>query len=344
MVIMKRNSLLLTSIASSLFIALTGMTAFAEAITENSSAAVPAFTFQSEYPDSDVYQAICDWLVERGRTMYLYEDVDATVPVIADVAGYDDEEQAEFYGSFSVYNFHANGKLLEVVSGGTDVGMVKVVKQDGTWVVDDAETQIIMDEDPEALEEICRKHEADGVYQNMTALLPDDDYNKALDIMYIKMYVEENDLPYMEYTLGGDEVIQLYDGYSARTYVETPAEDDNPCMNIVGSYVDSYSGRAYMDIACEGADGAAVVINWGDGAAANMKWVFHGTMDADGAVHYTSGRKIYETYDENGEMSENIRWEDGTGTFTLQEDGTITWQDDKDDQGHNCKFEFYSGY
>lgn len=118
-------------------------------------------------------------------------------------------------------------------------------------------------------------------------------------------------------------------------------DGQNPVMNIIGSYMDRASQRAIMDVQCEGSDGGSIVISWAGSAFEQAVWEFSGKWDEEThSIHYSNCRKAIRTYDESGTMTESVEYENGTGAIFVQDDYTIIWQDDQENAGENCVFEF----
>lgn len=118
-------------------------------------------------------------------------------------------------------------------------------------------------------------------------------------------------------------------------------DGQNPVMNIIGPYMDEISGRAGMYIECEGTDGAVVTIDWADSASVNVEWIFHGVYDtADNSIAYTDCVKLIQTYAEDGSVSEETVYTDGSGKLIVNEDWSISWINDSEETGNDCHFIF----
>lgn len=110
------------------------------------------------------------------------------------------------------------------------------------------------------------------------------------------------------------------------------AESDgqNPVMNFVGTYG---CDRATMIVECKGADEAQFTVTWSSSAATHAEWTMSGKLDTDKlTVDYTDCVKKEVTFNEDGSVaSEDVIYEDGTGTITFSaEDYTLTWDDAKE--------------
>lgn len=118
-------------------------------------------------------------------------------------------------------------------------------------------------------------------------------------------------------------------------------EDDwqNPVMNIVGYYEDETSGRAVMSIEAGEGNTAHIGISWGNSATETVYWEITGEFDADaGIITYRDGSEMIISFDENDTETVTTVYNDGEGTFRVMEDGSVTWQDGKEDAGRDCRF------
>ncbi len=118
-------------------------------------------------------------------------------------------------------------------------------------------------------------------------------------------------------------------------------DGQNPVMNFVGPYM---AGRASLNVECSGSDGASFTIHWGSSATISTEWTMSGTFDSEtNSVSYTDCKKKTTVYTSEGELeSEDVEYENGTGTMHFNEDYTITWQDDMENAGEGLVFEFYT--
>ncbi|MBO2516524.1 MAG: hypothetical protein CW338_04490 [Clostridiales bacterium] len=119
------------------------------------------------------------------------------------------------------------------------------------------------------------------------------------------------------------------------------ADEDNAVLNIAGPYQDRISERAMMDIEPGAGNTACIVISWGNGAYETWIWTMSGVYDAEnGLIPYEDGVLEIHSWDENDSETVTTVYGNGTGVFTVNEDWTITWQDDMENAGQDCVFEF----
>ena len=119
--------------------------------------------------------------------------------------------------------------------------------------------------------------------------------------------------------------------FAACGKTEAPAEEDgqNPVMNIVGTYMND---RCTATIEADGTNGAKVSAYWGDTARDGFQWDLTGTFDTEtNRINYTDAKKASVTYTDIDTFDVNeVLFENGTGYIQVNEDGTLTWNDDQD--------------
>ena len=116
-------------------------------------------------------------------------------------------------------------------------------------------------------------------------------------------------------------------------------DGQNPVMNFIGDY---QCDRANAHVECIGDDGAQITIEWGGSAWELARWEIVGALDLDTlTVDYSGCTKSILVYGDDGELkSEDVEYEDGTGTIVFHDDGTFTWHDDKSEYGEDMLFEW----
>ena len=113
----------------------------------------------------------------------------------------------------------------------------------------------------------------------------------------------------------------------------------NPVMNFVG-YYSSVRPTAFVE--CWGLDGARITVRWGSSAWETSEWIMEGFFDeSDLTVEYSDAVRYDRVYNDDGSVkSETVAYEDGTGVFRFGEDGTMTWEDEKENQAEGIVFTF----
>lgn len=123
---------------------------------------------------------------------------------------------------------------------------------------------------------------------------------------------------------------------------DTAAVEDgqNPVMNFIGTYA---AGRATITVACQGASDALITVDWGTSASESSTWTMSGTLDTETlTVDYTNGTKTDIVWAEDGTGEETVVYTDGTGSFTFEEYGGLTWNDEKEHVADGTTFEYTS--
>ena len=125
-------------------------------------------------------------------------------------------------------------------------------------------------------------------------------------------------------------------------YVAVFEEDpswQNPVMNFIGDY---QCGRASAHVECFGFEDAWITIDWAGSAWETAHWDIEGRLDLDTlTIDYSRSTKQILVYNELGAIkSDEIVYDDGTGTITFHNDGTFTWHDDQSEYGEDMLFEW----
>jgi len=120
-------------------------------------------------------------------------------------------------------------------------------------------------------------------------------------------------------------------------FVWMESDGQNPVMNFIGEY---QCDRAHALVECFGRDDAQITIEWGGSAWELARWEIFGYFDADTlTVEYSGCVKTIVTYDNGGNVkSEEIVYDDGTGTIVFHNDGTFTWHEDQSESGEDLIF------
>ena len=121
--------------------------------------------------------------------------------------------------------------------------------------------------------------------------------------------------------------------------VEADADGQNPVMNFIGDY---QCDRAHALVECVDKDSALITIDWGGSAWELARWVIVGPLDLDTlTIEYSGCTKSILTYNDEGELvSEEVEYDDGTGTIIFNDDGTFTWHEDQSEYGQDMLFEW----
>lgn len=108
--------------------------------------------------------------------------------------------------------------------------------------------------------------------------------------------------------------------------------------NYVGTWQDSYSQRCNLEITQLNESQVSAEIHWSSSATEDSQWTMTGTYQPDGTVEYSDGCLSNLVYGNDGSVSSQNVYTNGTGRFFI-ENGILYWEDDVDNQGAQCTFE-----
>lgn len=135
-----------------------------------------------------------------------------------------------------------------------------------------------------------------------------------------------------------DETIYLVDIYGV-----TEGLDPNPGkLSVVGSYHEIKNRDIEVEIKDSGrAEGEyRVSFSWPQSETERIKWVFFGSFNAEGELTYTNCVKSIERRGEDGEISEETVYEDGSGKLLFDlETERLSWRDEKESAADDLVFE-----
>lgn len=127
---------------------------------------------------------------------------------------------------------------------------------------------------------------------------------------------------------------------AATTKKATTTEDDgqNPVMNFVGRYG---SGRATIDVDCQGKKDAHFHVTWASSAAEVTEWTMSGTFDEKTqSVRYSNGVKRTTVFNEDGTVAMSaVEYTGGKGTFTFH-NNSLTWSDSQEHVADGMTFTY----
>ena len=126
-------------------------------------------------------------------------------------------------------------------------------------------------------------------------------------------------------------------------------DSQNPVMNWAGPYTDTSKKDRTMLLYSGSEDSTDCMVTITDTPSPDKMtdWMMTGNFDMDTmTITYTGCVKTeYELDAEGNITSENKIYEDGTGSFVINdEDQTLTWIDDKEDAGNGSVFAFQYDY
>ena len=108
--------------------------------------------------------------------------------------------------------------------------------------------------------------------------------------------------------------------------------------SLLGNWTEKNAGRGTIAIS-KSADGQyEVQINWGSSATEMSVWTMTARPAASNMLHYENCRFVVLTLREDGPETEELQYENGTGTFTLLSTNEIQWQDNTGHAADDCLF------
>ena len=111
------------------------------------------------------------------------------------------------------------------------------------------------------------------------------------------------------------------DDFDASVYESAAESGQNPIMNYIGNYS---NGRATMNVAAKGKNGAEINISWGSSANATSFWHMTGDCTVNGDTITVSYSDCVRTDSVDG--GGTIAYEGGTGKVVFG--STVKWQPD----------------
>jgi len=132
----------------------------------------------------------------------------------------------------------------------------------------------------------------------------------------------------------GEEVVETSEEESEVEEDEIVEMDDFEGSEFLGNWE---CERASISVEIESV-GFAVNVHWGSSAFESTVWTYYCLYDGEKLVNHGDGVKTNITFDEEGNESDEVVYEDGAVTFTM-EDGKLVWNDEKENAGEGMAFE-----
>jgi len=108
--------------------------------------------------------------------------------------------------------------------------------------------------------------------------------------------------------------------------------------SLIGSWAEKIAGRGNIEIEKVSDEKYTIQVNWGNGAAEMYVWTMTASPAASNILQYTDCRHSIITFAEDGTDTENLVYENGSGSFTLLSTNELTWQDDMEQAGEDALF------
>lgn len=184
-------------------------------------------------------------------------------------------------------------------------------------------------ESPESVSDI----EADGEYEYLEE--------------FINAICSYSDPPYFESEEEYDEYFkEQYDMWMSGEAYENIVLNENGEIKIDGG-IYQFSGlwyntagdRCSMSIVCMDEQSAFIEIDWANSAYESSHWTFDAVYsEDDNSLVYENGSCYQQYYNDDGSIDETLVYDNGTGSFKLDENGEIYWQDDMENAGESALF------
>ena len=133
-------------------------------------------------------------------------------------------------------------------------------------------------------------------------------------------------------------------GFFKPNYEEQAAERAESQKSILGSWEASGDPGFTIDIWKDADGGFHAIVNKSENDGTVMYWQMDGVwQDFEQGFFYSTGKKSLATYDMDGNVSETVYYEDGTGNISATDDG-IVWNDEKEKAGDGITFVYIGEY
>ncbi len=109
--------------------------------------------------------------------------------------------------------------------------------------------------------------------------------------------------------------------------------------DLVGVWAEKIAGRGFIEISKADESTYQVEIHWPSSAFEQAVWEMTATpIGKGGALRYENAKHYVRTFTSDTEYTDEVEYEDGAGTFSLNSAFEIMWDDEKDGAGDNCVF------
>lgn len=110
---------------------------------------------------------------------------------------------------------------------------------------------------------------------------------------------------------------------------------------FAGIYVEDVAYRGSIEVNSNGNGGYNVLVHWPVSANEYVDWTFSGEFNGRQVLDYSDCTKTVYTYHEDGTLTTDTEYTNGTGYIRISEEGTKTglvWSDDQEDAGGEAFF------
>ena len=98
--------------------------------------------------------------------------------------------------------------------------------------------------------------------------------------------------------------------------------------SLLGNWTEKIAGRGTIAISKSAGGQYEVQVNWGSSSSEHYVWTMTARPAASNTLHYENCRHVILTLREDGPETEELQYENGTGSFTLLSTNELLWQDD----------------
>ena len=137
-------------------------------------------------------------------------------------------------------------------------------------------------------------------------------------------------------TIASAVMLTWYDALAAQRDIDLLGYTPD---SFLGRWAEKIAGRGLITIEKgEAEDEYAVRIEWSSSAAEQAIWEMTAKPEASNALRYENARHLIRTYSSEAAFTDEVKYENGTGTFTLNSANEVMWQDEIDHAGDNTVF------
>lgn len=108
--------------------------------------------------------------------------------------------------------------------------------------------------------------------------------------------------------------------------------------SLTGKWAEKIAGRGMITIVKKGNGTYSIDVLWSGSASEKAIWTITGTDDGKGAIQYTNALHTKRTFTNDTTYTDEILYQNGSGKFYLNNDGSLTWIDNKGDVAKDTVF------
>ncbi|MBR0161054.1 MAG: hypothetical protein IJQ02_07235 [Oscillospiraceae bacterium] len=137
-------------------------------------------------------------------------------------------------------------------------------------------------------------------------------------------------------TLASTVMQEWYDALAAN---RTMSDLGYTADAFVGNWADKIGGRCSIEISRkEGSEDYSIYIHWGSSAFETSVWNMTAHPAGSNVLRYEDCRHAILTYDQNGNETETLQYENGSGAFELTSTNELLWHDEYDHAADDMPF------